>query len=361
VELDTPNPPGDPKGYYSSGATVEINIDPQETFGKDLELSWQIIPFSTATYTILYDTCATGTLQNSKATTCKLRINRGSSDTSQAEGASKLAALEPVPSVKVIVKGEHTLKDQDDVEVLFSHWDDVYLYFQQGGDPDTTFSDVSEDHWAHDYIAHLSDNGFVSGCTTVGEPAFCADDPITREQQAVIMVRAEHPEEPGYVPDKAEPIFVPFIDVQEKMAVEAVDGSTTPPQEYWAGPWIAELYNLGLTAGCSEDPPLYCPEMAVTRAQMAVFAVKLHMGQDFKPEDPPYQPFNDVPLYDENGNITWEARWTMAARVNSLVQNCGTDMEALHFFPEKEATRAEMACMVYHALTNEHNNIIPPN
>jgi hypothetical protein len=35
-------------------------------------------------------------------------------------------------------------------------------------------------------------------------------------------------------------------------------------------------------------------------------------------------------------------------------------MEEMLFFPEKEATRAEMACMVYHALTNEWNDIVPP-
>jgi hypothetical protein len=149
VELDTLNPPGNPPGYYPNSATVEIKINPQETFGKNLELSWQIIPFNTATYTILDNTCAPGTLQNSKATTCKLRIYRGSSSAYQFEGASKLAALEPVPSVKVIVKGEHTLKDQDNIEVYFSAWDDVYLYFQQGGDPDTTFSDAPEEHWAY--------------------------------------------------------------------------------------------------------------------------------------------------------------------------------------------------------------------
>jgi hypothetical protein len=363
VKLKPPNPPGDPPRYYPNGATVEIKIDPHETFGKNLELSWQIFPYSAATYTILDNTCATGTLQNSRATTCKLQINRGSSGAFQSEGTPKLAALEPVPGVEVIVTGEHTLKDHDNIEVHFIASDYVDMYFKTGGDHEveTVFSDVPPDHPDAEFIQYLYDHGFVSGCTTVGEPAFCTDDPITREQHAVIMVRAEHQEEPGYVPDKEKPVVVPFIDVQEKMAVEAVDDSTTPTQDYWAGPWIAELYDLGLTAGCSENPPRYCPEESVTRAQMAVFAVKLFRGQGFEPTDPVTPPFNDVSLYDADGNVSWIARWTAQAKADNLIQNCGTDMVAMIFRPNEPSTRAEMACMVYHALTNEANDIVPPN
>jgi hypothetical protein len=360
VQLQTPQP----KGPYPSTATVEIKIDPQETFGKDLQLSWQIIPFSTVTYTILNDTCATGDLQDNKASTCKIRIQRGTNNSAfQPEGASKLAALEPMPSLKVIVTGEHTLKDMEGKKVDFSAWDDVYLYFKTGGDPDseTVFSDVSEDYWAYTYISYLYDKGYVSGCTAGGEANFCPEDPLTRDQQAVILVRAEHPEESAYVPQEVAPEMVPFIDVKEKMTLEVVESLSTASTNYWGAKWIWELDNLGLTAGCSDDPPLYCPETAVTRAQMAVFVVKLLRGEDFVPTNPEVPPFGDVPLYDMNGEVTWQARWTNQAKADNLVQNCGTDMDAMLFFPEQEATRAEMACMVYHALTNEQNNIIPPN
>jgi hypothetical protein len=352
VILQTPQP----KGPYPGTATVEIKIDPQETFGKDLELSWQINSYSTATYTILDNTCATGNLQNSKATTCKLRINRGSNGNAfQSEAASKLAALEPMPSLKVIVTGEHTLKDAEGNNVDFSAFDDVYLYFQQVTDPDTTFSDVSEDHWAYSYITTLYDKGLVSGCTAVGETNYCPEDPLTREQQSVILVRAEHPEEPGYVPKEVEPAVVPFTDVKDKMTVEVVESATTPPTSYWGGKWIAELYELGLTAGCSEDPPMYCPDMAVTRVQLAVFAVKLFRGQDFVAPDPEIQPFEDVALHDDSGVVTWQARWIAQAKSDNLIQNCGTEMEKMLFFPNQEATRAEMACMVYFALEGDQS------
>jgi hypothetical protein len=41
---------------------------------------------------------------------------------------------------------------------------------------------------------------------------------------------------------------------------------------YWAAAWIKQLVAEGITAGCGAGA--YCPEAAVTRAQMAVFLVK---------------------------------------------------------------------------------------
>jgi hypothetical protein len=35
--------------------------------------------------------------------------------------------------------------------------------------------------------------------------------------------------------------------------------------------FIEQLFNEGITAGCSGIPPLYCPNASVTRGQMAVF------------------------------------------------------------------------------------------
>ncbi len=42
--------------------------------------------------------------------------------------------------------------------------------------------------------------------------------------------------------------------------------------------WIEWFSDLGITAGCSSDPPLYCPNSFVTRAQMAVFVSKAMRG-----------------------------------------------------------------------------------
>jgi hypothetical protein len=40
--------------------------------------------------------------------------------------------------------------------------------------------------------------------------------------------------------------------------------------------WVEQLYRDGITSGCSNQSPLkYCPEREVTRAEIAVFLLRL--------------------------------------------------------------------------------------
>jgi len=39
-------------------------------------------------------------------------------------------------------------------------------------------------------------------------------------------------------------------------------------------PFIEQLYNEGITSGCSTSPLLYCPDSPVTRGEMAVFLTR---------------------------------------------------------------------------------------
>ncbi|MFZ5879909.1 MAG: S-layer homology domain-containing protein, partial [Chloroflexota bacterium] len=50
---------------------------------------------------------------------------------------------------------------------------------------------------------------------------------------------------------------------------------------YWAAPWIERLANSGITGGCGEGN--YCPDLGVTRAQMAVFLLTGIHGNDYTP------------------------------------------------------------------------------
>jgi hypothetical protein len=54
--------------------------------------------------------------------------------------------------------------------------------------------------------------------------------------------------------------------------VGAGSGFGDVPPDYWAAAWIKQLVIEGITAGCGSGN--YCPESAVTRAQMAVFLVR---------------------------------------------------------------------------------------
>jgi hypothetical protein len=46
------------------------------------------------------------------------------------------------------------------------------------------------------------------------------------------------------------------------------------PASHPFAPYIAELFNDGITSGCSTSPMKYCPDSPVTRGQMAVFIAK---------------------------------------------------------------------------------------
>jgi hypothetical protein len=57
-------------------------------------------------------------------------------------------------------------------------------------------------------------------------------------------------------------------------------------------PFIEELYNAGITAGCSTSPLRYCPSLSITRAQMAVFMERA-LG-NFSPTPSPTGMFSDL-------------------------------------------------------------------
>lgn len=174
------------------------------------------------------------------------------------------------------------------------------------------FLDVPAGHLFHDAIERLFRSGVTAGC---GGGNFCPDDPVTRAQMAVFLMRAEHGS--GYTAPAATGTL--FTDVPaiafaagaiEQAAAEgifpagggafgpnvAVDraamaelllraehgpGYVPPPAtgaflDVPAGdpsaPWIERLFHEGITSGCGSGN--YCPGDTSTRGQMAVFLVK---------------------------------------------------------------------------------------
>ena len=118
-------------------------------------------------------------------------------------------------------------------------------------DLDPSFPDT-EGHWAEDWIEALKADGITSGFP---DGTFRPDQPVTRAQMAVFLLKSRYGSD--YQPPHAEAST--FQDV---------------PLSHWAVDWIEALYQDGITGGCSADPPLYCPDAQVTRAQMAVFLVR---------------------------------------------------------------------------------------
>jgi murein DD-endopeptidase MepM/ murein hydrolase activator NlpD len=115
------------------------------------------------------------------------------------------------------------------------------------------FNDVPKNYWAAAWIEQFYKDGITGGCGT-SPLRYCPTNPVTRAQMAIFLLRAKHGK--NYTPPPAEGIF---NDV---------------PVTYWAADWIEQLSKEGITSGCSTNPPRYCPEASVTRAQMAVFIVR---------------------------------------------------------------------------------------
>jgi hypothetical protein len=175
----------------------------------------------------------------------------------------------------------------------------------------TDFLDVPATHLFHDAIEKLFRSAVTAGC---GAGNFCPDQPVTRAQMAIFLLRAEHGV--GWVPPPATGTV--FTDVPaaafgaaaiEHAAAEGIFaaggafGPSVPVTRAemarlllktehgpgWAPPaaaglfldvpagspdaaWIEKLFHEGITAGCGAGN--YCPGDTSTRAQMAAFLMR---------------------------------------------------------------------------------------
>jgi hypothetical protein len=185
-------------------------------------------------------------------------------------------------------------------------------------EPDTTFVDVPEDHWAYEYIEILYQEGYISGCN-IDPLMYCPEDSMSRAESAVFIERGIWGAE--YTPPT--PTDVVFADV---------------PLVEWFAKWTTGLWNDGYTAGCGTNPLVYCPLQEHTLAEGAVFYLRMLNGPDFEPPDPTGI-FQDAPV-DE-----WYARWVEAAYNEGIYPPCQTTPQLLAC-PEDPLTRAMGAYMM---------------
>jgi hypothetical protein len=118
----------------------------------------------------------------------------------------------------------------------------------------TVFADVPCTGGAFDpWIEELAALGITGGC---GPGLYCPGNPVTRQQMAVFLLKTL--EGSAYDPPDCAGLFG--------------DVPCTPGAGF--SDWIEELYDRGITGGCSMAPLLYCPTNPNDRGQMAVFLVK---------------------------------------------------------------------------------------
>jgi hypothetical protein len=96
------------------------------------------------------------------------------------------------------------------------------------------------------YVEELARRGVVGGC---GNGNYCPNDPVTREQMCVFVLRTL---DPAFTPP---PCGTPvFNDV---------------PASSLFCPWVEELARRGVVSGCGNGN--FCPTLPVTREQTSVF------------------------------------------------------------------------------------------
>jgi hypothetical protein len=109
---------------------------------------------------------------------------------------------------------------------------------------------------------------------------------------------------------------------------------------HWARTWIETLYAAGVTGGCATDPLRYCPELAVTRGQMAVFLLRAREGAAFVPPACTAPVFADVPCSDPF------APWIGELVQRGVTAGCGGG----RYCPAAPVTREQMAVFLLKAL-----------
>jgi len=172
------------------------------------------------------------------------------------------------------------------------------------------FADVSVSHPYFDYIKMVAAAKITNGC--VAQPVqFCPDGATTRGQMAVFVIRA--------------------MFGGDAFSVSPIPYFTDVPSTHPFFKHIQKMKELGITTGCVATPALYCPDVPVTRGQMAVFLVRALVGDDFEHGTTRY--FDDVAPGD-----TWFS-YIQKLRDLGITTGCS----ATSYCVDQPTTRGQMA------------------
>ena len=173
-----------------------------------------------------------------------------------------------------------------------------------------TFVDVLPNYWAFSWVERLYSAGITGGCAVTPSLRYCPDSNVTRAEMAVFLERGLHGAD--YIPPNVSPTF------------DDTNG-------HWAEDWIEALKADGITGGCSSNN--YCPNMATTRAQMAIFLLRAKYGSAYLPPDATGTMFDDV------SSGYWAAAWIEQLAVEGITSGCSSG----NYCPDASVTRAQMA------------------
>ncbi|MCX7568786.1 glycosyl hydrolase family 18 protein [Tumebacillus sp. DT12] len=168
------------------------------------------------------------------------------------------------------------------------------------------FSDVPVEHWAGESVLAVSAKGWMNG---VSGTLFAPQQPLTRSQAAVILVRALRL-------DHLTPSARTFTDTQG----------------HWAQDLIEVAREHGLINGVGAQR--FAPNDPMTREQLATL---LNNVFHFTPGDVAQSPFTDV---DPN---RWSYPNIVAMQQRGIITGIGHDL----FAPTARSTRSQVAALMY--------------
>ncbi len=125
----------------------------------------------------------------------------------------------------------------------------------------------------------------------------------------------------------------PFIDV---------------PTSHWAYVYIDWMSNIGVTKGCKVDPPKYCPDAPVSRAEMAVFIIRSFFGASYEPPT-----VSSTSFYDTASH--WAAGWIEQFATLGITTGCGGG----NYCPDAPVSRAEMAVFLLRSRYGKDKEYFP--
>ena len=177
-----------------------------------------------------------------------------------------------------------------------------------------SFADIAEAAVHAPAVEILDDLGIIDG-TECGAGRFCPTEPLKRWVMAVWITRALDMDEPGEVGSGV------FSDVGD---------------DVWWSRHVERLAGIGVTKGCAVDPARYCPDEAVTRAQIASFLTRAF----------DLEPSRSAAFDDIAGNVHADSIGALVAA--KIAAGCSSNPD--RYCPNEPVTRAQMATFLTRAL-----------
>ena len=183
----------------------------------------------------------------------------------------------------------------------------------------TAFLDVPADHWAVDEIEKAKAADIVMG---YGDDIYHPEWPVSRGQMAVYLARAVAGGEEAVPTGPLQPTFP---DV---------------PADHWAYRYIEFAHSKDIVRGYSEGG--YCPDVALDRAQMAVFVARAIAGGETALES--YTP-PEAPTFPDAPPDSWMYAHVEYVAEHGVVQGYPDRL----YHPDDPCTRDQMAVYVSRA------------